>query len=257
MQSKLANPVRPGSCDGEYPTSPYRWRYLNSGLVIGRGHSWKRMLRESVPDVISGGDQAWYQRYFMEHMDERYLDKECFLLCALWGFDSKKGARKEFGAELHDKRVHTRDEHTSAPTFCQRRTLDTLVQWQSDEYDSKGLPQVVSECIAFVARALVGGCRIRKHPRHRILFRVRLLGRYARILVRSMYSLSVNTWRMSLFSVAKRILQLVDASSGSWNGSHTLAGVEMVTEVAATKAACLADRRILAGASALAAPFAT
>eukprot|EP00811_Abedinium_folium_P036468 NODE_9174_length_1442_cov_3.341445.p1 GENE.NODE_9174_length_1442_cov_3.341445~~NODE_9174_length_1442_cov_3.341445.p1 ORF type:complete len:312 (-),score=77.67 NODE_9174_length_1442_cov_3.341445:158-1093(-) len=70
-------------CNEGYPKSPSKWRYLNSGLIAGRGHAVRQMLRDPVPDVIKGGDQAWFQRYFLEHQDVVGLDVECLLFqCA-------------------------------------------------------------------------------------------------------------------------------------------------------------------------------
>merc|ERR1719356_2372502 len=57
-------------CTASYPKAPDpRWRYLNSGMLIGRGAALKEMLRDPVDDVIPFGDQTWYQRYLLRHQD--------------------------------------------------------------------------------------------------------------------------------------------------------------------------------------------
>lgn len=79
-------------CDEDrYPESQTRWRFLNSGLIAGRVHAFKDMLTERVPDVIAGSDQVWYQRFFKEHQDRVWLDRSCFLLCAITGMETDNG----------------------------------------------------------------------------------------------------------------------------------------------------------------------
>eukprot|EP00933_Yihiella_yeosuensis_P040274 TRINITY_DN3455_c0_g1_i2.p1 TRINITY_DN3455_c0_g1~~TRINITY_DN3455_c0_g1_i2.p1 ORF type:complete len:422 (-),score=54.62 TRINITY_DN3455_c0_g1_i2:68-1276(-) len=70
-------------CNDKYPESPHKqWRYLNSGVLIGRGRSLKVMLKDSVPDVIPGSDQAWYHRYFLSHPDLVGRDLTCKVVCS-------------------------------------------------------------------------------------------------------------------------------------------------------------------------------
>lgn len=81
-----------GVCDPEsYPTAPYRWRFLNSGLIVGRGFALKSMLLDPVADVIRGSDQFWYQNYFRSHRSSILLDTTCVLLCAVTGADERSG----------------------------------------------------------------------------------------------------------------------------------------------------------------------
>lgn len=92
-------------CNPEtYPKGPFKqWRFLNSGLMVGRGYAFKRMLKDTVPDVIHGSDQAWYQDYFHNHRDVVHLDYRCELVCALWGIGDKP---EDFGtAWTEDNRV--------------------------------------------------------------------------------------------------------------------------------------------------------
>jgi len=75
-----------GLCE-DYPPSPTHWRYLNSGLVVGRAWALRELLRDPAPEVIQGGDQAWYQRQFRSknHSGLIDLDRECRFLCAVSG----------------------------------------------------------------------------------------------------------------------------------------------------------------------------
>lgn len=99
-------PKREGVCDeATYPASPHkRWRFLNSGLIIGRGRAVKALLHDPVPNVIKGSDQFWYQHNFRLQAlaagaRTMQLDYGCFLLCAVTG-DSK-----EQGVALQDGRI--------------------------------------------------------------------------------------------------------------------------------------------------------
>jgi len=87
-------------CEG-YPMAPFpRWRYLNSGAIIGRAWAFRRMLPEPVSDVIKHSDQAWYQRYFRNHTDLVALDTRCKLLFAVMGVGGS-----EDGVEFQDGRL--------------------------------------------------------------------------------------------------------------------------------------------------------
>lgn len=78
-------PYVPDICE-EYPKAPHeRWRYLNSGLFIGRGAALKEMLRLPVEDRMEGGDQAFYQRYFKHFPSRVGLDYGCEIVCASHG----------------------------------------------------------------------------------------------------------------------------------------------------------------------------
>jgi len=45
------------------------WRFLNSGLIAGRGSVLKRIFPEPLTEVIKH-DQEWFRSYFLEHHDE-------------------------------------------------------------------------------------------------------------------------------------------------------------------------------------------
>mmetsp|Transcript_21222 Transcript_21222/g.49390 ORF Transcript_21222/g.49390 Transcript_21222/m.49390 type:complete len:386 (-) Transcript_21222:106-1263(-) len=85
-------PRRDGLCEG-YPSAPSRWRYLNSGLIAGRAWAFRELLRDPVPNVIKGSDQAWYQRRFREQRQGGgggatiTLDSECRFLCSVANFN--------------------------------------------------------------------------------------------------------------------------------------------------------------------------
>lgn len=80
-----------GVCDeATYPPSPTRWRYLNSGAIIGRGHALKALLRDSVPNVIEGSDQMWYQQRFRSQ-EGLALDTGCVLMCGVSGITEEHG----------------------------------------------------------------------------------------------------------------------------------------------------------------------
>jgi len=71
-------------CDeASYPSSRFRWRYLNSGLIMGRGHALKSLLAHPVPNIIKGSDQMWYQERFRAGDSGILLDTSCSLFCAV------------------------------------------------------------------------------------------------------------------------------------------------------------------------------
>lgn len=87
-------------CAEGYPPSPHRrWAYLNSGVFVGRGHALKQMLRDPVADVMPGGDQAFYQRYFRRFPERVGLDTECELACATQGIGG------DYGVEWQGRRL--------------------------------------------------------------------------------------------------------------------------------------------------------
>jgi len=95
-------------CTDAYPTSTNpRWRYLNSGMFIGRGRNMKMMLAQPVDNVMAGSDQAFYQRYFLHNPDRLTLDYSCLLLCAT------QGIGPTWAVELVGRRLHNRDTGTS------------------------------------------------------------------------------------------------------------------------------------------------
>lgn len=86
-------PQLDGVCDERvYPSAPHRWRYLNSGVIVGRGAALKNMLKDPVPDIIEGSDQFWYQQYFRSHRNSILLDTNCSLVCAVTGDGPTSGA---------------------------------------------------------------------------------------------------------------------------------------------------------------------
>eukprot|EP00927_Polykrikos_kofoidii_P029239 TRINITY_DN2531_c0_g1_i2.p1 TRINITY_DN2531_c0_g1~~TRINITY_DN2531_c0_g1_i2.p1 ORF type:complete len:427 (-),score=26.17 TRINITY_DN2531_c0_g1_i2:30-1202(-) len=69
-------------CVANYPKGVYeQWRYLNSGMIVGRVSAMRHMLREPVDNIIRGGDQTFYHRYFLRHRDEIGIDYSCFFFC--------------------------------------------------------------------------------------------------------------------------------------------------------------------------------
>lgn len=56
-------------------------RYLNAGLMAGRGWAMKRMLAEPVPNIMAQREQVWYQNYYLANPGEITLDVNCTLLC--------------------------------------------------------------------------------------------------------------------------------------------------------------------------------
>lgn len=60
-------------------------RFLNSGILIGRGRALRQMMKDKVPDVIKGSDQAWFQSYFKDHPEQILLDTNCRLICLING----------------------------------------------------------------------------------------------------------------------------------------------------------------------------
>lgn len=116
-----------GICDEDtYPASPYRWRYLNAGLIAGRGHALKAMLRDPVPDIIRGSDQAWYQHYFKNNSDSVVLDTSCFFLCAL------SHLTEEGGAEFNGSHILV-TETGSVPRLVHAVSLAHWPTWMGDE----------------------------------------------------------------------------------------------------------------------------
>eukprot|EP00747_Dinoflagellata_sp_TGD_P207512 gnl/TRDRNA2_/TRDRNA2_81077_c0_seq1.p1 gnl/TRDRNA2_/TRDRNA2_81077_c0~~gnl/TRDRNA2_/TRDRNA2_81077_c0_seq1.p1 ORF type:complete len:378 (+),score=62.68 gnl/TRDRNA2_/TRDRNA2_81077_c0_seq1:70-1203(+) len=87
-----------------YPEADTSWRYLNSGVFMGRVGALRLVLKtNSMPELegitlYEDHDQAWYQRYFLKY-DEITLDTECELFCSTVGVDPK-----EHGIAVHNGR---------------------------------------------------------------------------------------------------------------------------------------------------------
>lgn len=82
----------PGNCTEQSPSlEPHALaarghrRFLNSGIIIGRGWALRHMMKDKVPDVIEGSDQAWFQSYFSDHPEQILLDTSCRLVCLIDG----------------------------------------------------------------------------------------------------------------------------------------------------------------------------
>lgn len=87
-------------CTDDYPQTPHpQWRYLNSGVIMGRGHAMKQMLRDPVDNIMPGSDQAYYHRYFKHFQDRAALDSTCQVACATQGLGGN------FGVEFADGRI--------------------------------------------------------------------------------------------------------------------------------------------------------
>lgn len=124
-------PDREGVCDAStYPRAPHRWRFLNSGLIAGRGRALKSMLRDPVPNVIAGSDQFWYQKYFKEHPNDIALDTGCFLFCALWGWKGEQD-----GAEMRHGRMAVTDTNTT-PSFVHLVSVAHWTYWHHGQATS-------------------------------------------------------------------------------------------------------------------------
>ncbi|CAE8584303.1 unnamed protein product [Polarella glacialis] len=97
----------PPGFEKEYPETPHRWRYLNSGIIIGRVSALREMLPDPVDDIIPGSDQAWYHRYYAAHHDKVGLDTNCAVICTANGANGP-----EDGVELHGRRLFNVDTGT-------------------------------------------------------------------------------------------------------------------------------------------------
>ncbi|CAE8644082.1 unnamed protein product, partial [Polarella glacialis] len=97
----------PPGFEKEYPETPHRWRYLNSGIIIGRVSALREMLPDPVDDIIPGSDQAWYHRYYAAHHDKVGLDTNCAVICTANGVNGP-----EDGVELHGRRLFNVDTGT-------------------------------------------------------------------------------------------------------------------------------------------------
>lgn len=87
-------------CTDAYPQAQHaRWRYLNSGVIVGRGRDFKLMLHDPVSNIMPGSDQAFYQRYFRDFPGRAELDRTCVLACATLGVG------EEFGIQLRNDRL--------------------------------------------------------------------------------------------------------------------------------------------------------
>merc|ERR1719203_1117420 len=84
------------------------------------------MLHDSVPNIIHGSDQAWYQRYFLTHQDQVLLDTGCILLCAI------SGITPEHGAELRDDRIRV-PETGNTPALVHFVGVSHRTQWKTGQ----------------------------------------------------------------------------------------------------------------------------
>ena len=100
-------PDTEGICE-KHPPAKYRWRFLNAGLMVGRVHAYKNMLRD--PQPIAVNDQWWFQIYRRDHPDEILLDTYCNLTCTLYTIGQLGD-----GLELLNGRVHVRQTETLPP----------------------------------------------------------------------------------------------------------------------------------------------
>lgn len=113
-------------CTDDYPASPNsNWRFLNSGVFIGRGGAMLRMLANEVPDSIPGGDQSFYQRYFLTNRDLVGLDTDCSLVCAT------QGVGESFGLELQDGRLARKS--SDGPAVVHFVSTAHWANWQHGE----------------------------------------------------------------------------------------------------------------------------
>ncbi|CAE7266041.1 unnamed protein product, partial [Symbiodinium natans] len=98
-------PPTDGICE-KHPPAKWRWRFLNAGLIVGRAHAYKNMLRELVPLEVN--DQWWFHMYRRDHPDEILLDTGCNLSCTLYTVGGG-------GISLLDRRIHVQVTQTSPP----------------------------------------------------------------------------------------------------------------------------------------------
>ncbi len=73
------------SLRSKFPSSPTRFKYLNSGSYIGYAGYIKAMLKSMQPfDLSKRSDQGLFQLYYLKHKQEIRLDYDCDLfLCSL------------------------------------------------------------------------------------------------------------------------------------------------------------------------------
>lgn len=87
-------------CVSDYPASTTRWRYLNSGAMVGRVSALRKLLQDEVPAVFPDGDQAWFQLQLMKYVRHEpdsmgvkiMVDTRCRLLCVVLDFGEGTGA---------------------------------------------------------------------------------------------------------------------------------------------------------------------
>ncbi|CAE7801219.1 Plod [Symbiodinium sp. CCMP2592] len=86
------------------PPAKHRWRYLNSGVLVGRVHAFKKMLPEPIHENVL--DQVWFQRYRRDNPDKILLDTECKLICNILSL-------QEDGVDVEGSRLHVRPTGTA------------------------------------------------------------------------------------------------------------------------------------------------
>eukprot|EP00811_Abedinium_folium_P035290 NODE_8095_length_1523_cov_13.472779.p1 GENE.NODE_8095_length_1523_cov_13.472779~~NODE_8095_length_1523_cov_13.472779.p1 ORF type:complete len:415 (+),score=118.40 NODE_8095_length_1523_cov_13.472779:106-1350(+) len=86
----------------EYPPSSLPWRYLNSGIYIGRSYTLRDVFRYALPEHLVDRDgkperlQNWHTDYFLDHQNSTTLDYKCELTQVVFNIDN-----------LHVNQAHT------------------------------------------------------------------------------------------------------------------------------------------------------
>ena len=70
-----------------YPISPTKFKYLNSGSIIGYAGYLKKLLKSLKPINKRGSDQGQLMIYYIDHQDEIVLDFFCELFIPLHQID--------------------------------------------------------------------------------------------------------------------------------------------------------------------------
>jgi len=75
----------------EYPEINSTWRFLNSGMLMGRAWAVRRLFLHPVPDTVvdyAGKPQNlnnWHTDFYLDHRDIAMLDSRCELFQVVWG----------------------------------------------------------------------------------------------------------------------------------------------------------------------------
>jgi len=69
--------------EADFPRTDSPWRYLNSGVVVGRSRALRDLFKEPLPAVILDRHgrkqrlQNWHTDYFLDHQQTSMLDTQC------------------------------------------------------------------------------------------------------------------------------------------------------------------------------------
>jgi len=114
----------------EYPPAATPWKFLNGGVIIGRGRAMRRLFKDKVPGFLVSADgkplrhQNWHTNFFLDNQDVAMIDSKCELTQVVYSVDGIFASTQHpevvhepggYGLELSGKRLHNTITNTTPP----------------------------------------------------------------------------------------------------------------------------------------------